>query len=139
MSDQLNLFNRTSLNPVSRVKEAMRQAIKSSELSREQVVDRMNELARVEGITTGRRAKAISIDTMEKWLSHSAEHLIPWKLLPIFCHVVNSISPFKPLLAALGASVIDKKEWLMLEWAKAEKEKRAIRRKQKLLEGKMDL
>lgn len=133
MLQQMDLFNRASLNPVPRMKEAMREAIKESGLSRDQVVDRMNELARAEGIPTGGRTKKLSIDMLEKWLSESAEHLIPWKLLPIFCYVVNSISPFKPLLAPLGAKVIDQKEELLLEWAKGENQKKAINKKQKLL------
>ena len=117
----------------------MRQSIKGSGLSREQVVDQMNELARAEGITTGGRAKEISIDLLEKWLSQSADHLIPWKLLPIFCFVVKSIDSMKPLLAPLDAHIINNEEWAMFEWSKAEKERRQILKRQKLLEGKMNL
>ena len=139
MSEQLTLFNGKSFNPIARVKEAMRRAIKQSELSREEVVFRMNELARVDGITTGGKAKKISTELLDKWLSHSVEHLIPWKLLPIFCHVVNSIDPIRPLLALLDAHVVSKDDWVMLEWARAERERRRIMKKQRLLEGKMNL
>lgn len=139
MSEQLTLFNGKSLNPIPRVKEAMRQAIKKCGLSREQVVDRMNELARVDGLTTGGRAREISIDLLEKWLSNSVDHLIPWKLLPIFCHVVNSIDPIRPLIALLDAQVISREEWTMLEWAKAEKERRQLRKRQRWLEGKIGI
>ena len=137
MSKQLSLFNGRSLNPIAHVKEAMRQAIKGTKISREQVVDRMNELARIEGMTTGGRAKAITTDLMDKWLSNSAEHLIPWKLLPIFCCVVECIDPIRPLVSLVDAHVISDREWEILEWAKLENKKRAINRKQRILEEKI--
>lgn len=99
----------------------------------------MNELARMEGMTTGGRAKEISTDLLDKWLSQSADHLIPWKLLPIFCHVVNSIDPIRPFIAMLDSHVISKEEFDMLVWSKLENKKRSIRKKQRILERKMGL
>jgi len=74
MSEQLSLFTNKSLDPTSKVKEAMRRAIKQSEISREEVAHRMNELAKIEGIKTGGRTQGISLNLLEKWLSQSAEH-----------------------------------------------------------------
>jgi hypothetical protein len=139
MSEQLSLFHNRSLDPTSKVKEAMRRAIKQSELSREEVVHRMNELAKIEGIKTGGRTQGISLNHFEKWLSQSADHLIPWKLLSIFCTVVKSIDPVRPLLGAAEAFVVTRDEWKLFEWAKTEKEKRSIRKKQKRLEEEMGL
>lgn len=135
MSEQLELFDGQSLNPVPRVKEAMRRAIKQSGLSRDQVVDSMNALNRVEGLSTNGRAKQISLDMLEKWLSDSADHLLPWKLFPVFCRVVNSINPIKALCAPLNAEVIDKTEAPLLRWARFEMEKRQIKKQQRRLEG----
>lgn len=138
MSDQLNLFNGHSLNPVPQVKEAMRNAIKASGKSREQVVDEMNDLARIEGIKTGGRAQEISLGIFEKWLSQSADHLISWKLLPIFCHVVNSIDPLRSLVGVLSAKVLRAEEVPLLEWAKAEKQRRTLGKKIRRLEGQIE-
>jgi len=139
MSEQLSLFSHKSFDPTSKVKEAMPRAIKQSKLSREEVAQAMNEMAKIEGIKTGGRSSGISTNLLEKWLSQSAEHLIPWKLLPIFCHIVKSVDPLRPLLGAADAFVITSQEWKLFEWAKAEKEKRALRKRQKLLEGEMGL
>jgi len=139
MSEQLNLWDRPSLNPVPRVKEAMRQALKACALSREQVVDRMNGLARAEGLSTNGRAKKASNDMLDKWVAESGEHLIPWKLLPIFCHVVGDLSPLKALAAPLGADVITIDEKKLLKLARAEREIKQLRRLKKQIETEIDL
>lgn len=138
MSEQYNLFDGQSLNPVSRVKEAMRLAIKQSKLSRDQVVDAMNDLARTEGLSTNGRAKQISIEMLDKWLSNSADHTIPWKYFPVFCRIVNSVDPIKALCAPLNAEVVDYKETSLLKWARYEMQKRKIKKHQKKLEGDLE-
>ncbi len=111
----------------------MRQAIKQSELSREEVAHRMNELAKIEGIKTGGRTSGISLNLLEKWLSQSADHVIPLKLLPIFCVVINSIDPLKPLLGTANAFVVTHQEWKLLEWGKLQKQKKNLIKKEKQL------
>jgi len=139
MSEQLFLWDRPSLNPVPRVKEAMRQALKSCGLSREHVVDKMNSLARAEGLSTNGKAKSATADMLDKWVADSGEHLIPWKLLPIFCHVVGDISPLRALTAPLGADVIDKNEKKLLKLARAEREIKKLQRLKKQIETEINL
>lgn len=134
MSEQLSIWDMPSLNPVPRVKEAMRISLKNCAMSREQVVDVMNNLARHEGLSTNGRAKKISLEMLDKWVSHSGEHIIPWKLMPIFCKVVKNILPMQMLVAPLGAEVINRDESRLLQWAKIEKEARRIRRAKKQIE-----
>jgi hypothetical protein len=134
MSEQMSLFDMASLDPVARVKEAMRQAIKASGFSRDQVVDLINDLARRDGIATNGRAKEVSPEILDKWLAPGAEHLMPWKLLPIFCRAVDSLEPMKALAAPLGARVIGREDAALLEWAKADRERRKIVKRQKRLE-----
>lgn len=139
MSEQLNLWDRPSLNPVPRVKEAMRQALKGCPLSREQVVDRMNGLARADGLATNGKAKAATADMLDKWVADSGEHLIPWKLLPIFCHVVGDLSPLRALVAPLGADIIDVNEKKLLKLARADREIKKLRRLKQQIETEIDL
>lgn len=134
MSRQLNLWDMPSLNPVPRVKEAMRQALKSSPLSRMQVVDKINELAKLDSISTNGKAQKATPEMLDKWVSQSGDHIIPWKLLPIFCKAVNDISPLRALVSPLGAEVINRDDARLLKWAKTEMESRKLRKIKKRLE-----
>ena len=133
---QRNLFDRPSLNPVPRLKAAMREALKGCGLSREQVVDRMNELASLEGLTTGGRNKKVTLPLLDKWVAEGApEHVIPTKFIPIFCEAVGDFRVLQVLAGCLGLTVIRPEEQKLLEWARAEVEKRRIaKRARKLAE-----
>jgi len=125
---QPSLFEQVSLDPTNRVKSAMREALKECRLSREQVVDEINRLAGVEGIKT-----KVSLSLLDKWVAASANHLIPWKLLPIFCQVTKSILPLQALVAPLGLQVIGPSEIKILEWGKVELQRRALSKKTRRL------
>lgn len=127
---QVKIFTQPSLNPTSKVKAAMREAVKECPLSREQIVDEMNRLANIDGVKV-----KISLALLDKWVAQSTPHIIPWKLLPIFCRVTGNILPIQALLAPLGADIIWDKDVRLLQWARVEIQKRAIsKRARKLLE-----
>ncbi|OQX50296.1 hypothetical protein B5M47_03965 [candidate division CPR3 bacterium 4484_211] len=125
---QRPLFSSPSLNPVSKVKAAIKQAIKGCGLSREQIVDEMNRLAKIENIHV-----KVSLSLLDKWVAQEATHIIPWKVLPIFCRVTGSILPLQALVAPLGATVITGKDLKLLEWAKVEIKRRELSRKTRQL------
>lgn len=129
---QLHLF-RPSLNPVPRLKSAMRQTLKECRYSREQVVDRLNELASREGLRTGRSDK-ISVALLDAWVAESKTgHVIPLELLPAFCLATESLAALEVVAASCGAGVIDERDSKILESAKLDLElKRLSRRKRKL-------
>lgn len=139
MSRQLNLWDMPSLNPIPRVKEAMRISLKECGLSRDQVVDEMNRLASLDGISTNGKAKKITADILDKWVSPGCDHIIPWKLLPIFCKVVGDLAPLRALVAPLGATLIDQEEANLLKWAKTEMQSRKLRKVKKKLEEEIGL
>jgi hypothetical protein len=139
MKEQLDLWTMPSLNPVPRVKEAMRQALKGSKWSREQVVEKINDLARAEGLSTNGRAQKATPEMLDKWVSQSGDHIIPWKLLPIFCRVVEDVGPLAALAAPVGAVVIDKQDALLLEWARAEIKGRQLKKRQRQLSERLEL
>ena len=118
---QLKIFEQPSLNPTSRVKAAMREAIKECPLSREQIVDEMNRLAGIEGVKV-----KISLALLDKWVAQSTPHIIPWKLMPIFCRITENVLPLQALLAPLGATIVWDKDVRLLQWARAEIQRRAL-------------
>ena len=97
-TSQLDLFG-PSLDIVPKLKACMVQCLAESSLSREQIVDRMNRLLSEAGINI-----TITKSSLDKWVSlSSTAHLIPLRLLPVFCRAVGSIEPMSVLAAPLGA------------------------------------
>jgi hypothetical protein len=65
-AQQLNLFG-PSLNVTSRLKTAMREAIRNCLLSREEIAERMKALASMDGLGGGRGSK-ISLPNLDAWV-----------------------------------------------------------------------
>jgi len=131
---QLGLWDRPSLDPTHRIKLAMKEAFRNTSLSREQVVDEMNRLAAAEGLTTNGRSQKVTPALLDKWLAPGAtQHIIPLKLLPIFCAVTGSVAPLQALAAPLSARVISAEEEKLLEWARLEVERRRLRKRARQL------
>jgi len=119
-----------SLDPTPRLKAAMKEALKNSPLSREEIVDEMNRLAAEEGITTNGRSQKITVTILDKWVAPAAkQHVIPLKYLPLFCKVTESLAPFQALIAPLAAQIISFDEAKLLEWAKLEIERRRLNKR----------
>ena len=131
---QKSLFECPSLDPIMKVKAAMQKTIRQCSLSREQIVDKMQELAEVEGIKT-----KISLSLLDKWVAQSAAHIIPWRLLPIFCKVTGSLEPIQALIAPLGVQIIFGDDIKVLAWAKAELQRRALNKKVRRLMEEIEL
>jgi len=124
---QLSLNEILGFDLVFELKRAMKKAIKEAEISREEVVDRMHKLARLENVNYGLKSQRITVALLDKWVAESATgHVIPTKLLPIFCRATNSIEPVSVLAKYLGFRVIGSEEVQILEWAKLELKRRKI-------------
>ncbi len=128
---QLDIFQ-PSLNPVSRLKAAMRLAIKEGRWSREQVVERMNEAAAIEGLSNG-RGQRLTVAALDGWMAESKGNMIPVGLLPLFCWAAENMGPLKVLAACLEGEVIGPEEKKLLEWARLEQEGRKLARRKKRL------
>jgi len=132
MTGQLNLFSR-NLNVVSRLKKAMRESVRKCSLSREQIADEMLHLGKGAGIVNG-RGTTISLANLDAWLADKKPNLIPVVYLPLFCHVVNDLSPIGVLALPFEADVIGRKDIKVLTWAKMEiQTKNLEKRKNRLL------
>jgi len=97
----------------------MRAAAKKCDLSRERIVDRMNDLAGRYGVGLVSNGR-LTLDTFEKWINPSElNRQMPMKALPIFCAVINDHSALDVLARPLGVMVIGEDDQRLLKWAKA--------------------
>jgi len=117
---QLSLFEVPTFNTVRDQKEAMNIAAKNCGLSRDQIVDQMNDLGRRYGINLVKgNGSRLTLDTLEKWLnSADITRQMPMKALPVFCAVVGDVGPLDVLAKPLGAKVIGPGDQKLLRWAK---------------------
>lgn len=114
-ASQMDLFG-PSVDIVPRLKAAMVHGLAESRLSREQVVERMNRLLAEAGVNV-----AITKASLDKWVSLSSPgHLIPLRLLPAFCQVVETTAPLAVLAAPLGAVIAGPREQRLMELGRAQ-------------------
>jgi hypothetical protein len=131
--EQLNLFRDVQLDPAAAIKLALREALKNCPLSREQVVDEMNRLADGAGFSVPPSKTTLAV--LDKWAAAGANaHLIPLKLVPIFCRATGSTLPLAALSAFTpGARIISADDYALLEWAKLERTSRQVRKQARRL------
>lgn len=132
---QLDMFIDVPRDPVPLLKNAMSSSLKDCPLSREQVVDVVNEQLRLAGVTCNGRKGEVTPAILDKWCALSAPgHVIPLRILPFFCKTVNSTLALEAYsLAFTGVEVISAERSRVLAWAEAEIElKRARSRARKL-------
>lgn len=127
-------------DPTPLVKSAMSEAIRASSLSREQIVDEMNRLMKLLDWTTNGRSQGVTTALLDKWVAPSAGHVIPLRLLPVFCRVVGSNLPLEAFARTFqGARVIDLDDAKLLQWAKSEVELRKAKKRARKLAQEVGL
>ncbi|MCE5242892.1 MAG: hypothetical protein LLF99_06810 [Desulfobacteraceae bacterium] len=132
---QLHIRDQLALDPTDYLKIAMAESLKNCQRSREQVVDEINRLAVIAGITTEGKAQKISVAVLDKWVARSAHaHIIPTRYLPIFCQVTGSLLPLQALMpASFGAEIVSAEDAALLQWARVEQERRRLQKQSKHL------
>ena len=126
---QLDLWTKPDLDPTTRLKAAMREALRLSGISREKVVTDMNDLAAEAGLTTNGRGEKVTLAILEKWVAPSANgHRVPIHYLSIFCLVTRSFLPLEALAVAIGCHVVGNEDVKLLEWARVETTRRKLGR-----------
>lgn len=131
MMKQHALPIRKNLNSGHDLKAAMNLAAQKTDLSRLQIMDRMQDLCGQYGIS-----HRISVDMLEKWLNpRDASRWMPLPLLPVFFEVVGTCAPARELVAPFGGEVIDPGEARKLAWAKKKLAARELGREIKALES----
>ena len=119
---QMELWENIISDPGPSMKASMNEAIKRCSLSREEIVDRINGLAQLVGITCNGRTQKVTLSLLDKWVAPGAKNYnIPIRLLPIFCKVVGSNLPLQAYSSFFeDARIISTEDHKKLEWAKAE-------------------
>lgn len=90
-------------------------------LSRAQLVDRMNEIASMNGvkITTG-RTRLLTTNILDKWLApHDTDDVPPIAALEVFMLAVNSFEPLNVLAEFNGCTLLAREEVPFYEYGKA--------------------
>ena len=120
MVKQLNLFNKQSFNTTRELKECMAEVVSASGLSREEFLDRMNQLADRFGVRLVKgNGHSLRMATFEKWLNPNNHENIPSpNSISIFCEVGDSAAPLQVLANPIGCDVISEKDRKLLLWAK---------------------
>lgn len=136
--DQADLFTPSLLNVDFAVKDAMNQAAKNCSLSREQIVDKMNNLASGYQIRLNQgNAKSLTTAMLEKWLSREDPRRIGYHALVVFCKVTGSLEPISALAAPLCGRVISGEQIMRLEWAEAQIDLKKAKKRAKQLDDEV--
>lgn len=125
MVTQLGLFTTApTLNVLRDLKTAMAKAARETGLSRDELCDRINQIADRYGVRLVKgTGQNMTLDTFEKWLNpEDKERVIPVKALTVFCAAVGSLEPFQVMIAPLGGRVIDDKQAKLLQLAELDQE-----------------
>lgn len=124
----------------SAMRDADRAAQKKLSMSRDNIVDAMNELADRAAITCNGNARRVTVNIYNKWLSASEKHNIPLRLLPIFCMAVKSNRPLEVYATFFDSiRVISVDDIKKLEWAEVEITKRQLNKQSKKLASEVGL
>lgn len=132
-SDQGDLFRQLETEPVTgedldihfellgAITACLREA-RGRGLSRERIVDRMNELLPEAG-------RPITKRQLDKWTANSVEFSeFPARYLPAFCAAVESPLPILVLARALGRELVDAREAKAMRLGEAQVEVGRLRR-----------
>ena len=125
---QLDLFTEQNLNVVSEIKRQIRLALSKTNLSRDQVVDQMNDLAIKNNLK-----RVVTKTALDSWCKDSDPGRMPTVTgLVLFCRILSTIDPIRALTRPLGCEVIEPEEKKILAWGKAEIFKKRAAKKAKL-------
>lgn len=137
---QLSLFDETTrlAGVMDAIRAAMRTAASEGD-GRKVLSDRINAIARASGIRlTGGNVRAISDETLNKWLSPSdASH--PPSILAVlaFCLATGSHEPLRVMARCLGVEVMTDEDRRYRDYGKAVLDAKASRKRLRKLEEDM--
>lgn len=139
MVKQLSLFNQPSLNINKAVKVQMALSVKESDWSREEILERMNDLAGRNGVRLMKgNGKILTMTSFEKWLNVSAmEHNPPTNSLVIFCAAIGDNRASRVAMLPLGDTYVEDSDAKLLLWAKEYQRAKSARQKMKKLEAEL--
>ncbi len=127
---QRGLWENIVTDPGPALKTAMNEVVKDCSLSRDQIVDEMNRLSMVAGITCNGRSQKVTTAVLNKWCAPASKsYHIPLRLLPIFCRVVGNNLPLRVYSSFFQEThIISNEDLKKLKWAEVEIEARKNRK-----------
>jgi hypothetical protein len=139
MVKQLNLFSQPSLNVGKSLKEQLALSAKDSRYSRDELLDRMNDLADRYGVRLVKgNGRGLTMATLEKWLNPEAmQHTPGINGLLVFCAALDDLEPMREVLAPLGGMLIDESDVKLLLWAKEYHRAKDARSRMRKLESEL--
>ena len=136
-----SLLNLPTLCVDADIAASMSRIVEASGLSREQVVDKLNEAAIRYGVRIcSGSAHALSLPTFEKWLNPNEPGNVPSiRALNLFCHVLGVIEPLDLLAQShgWGCRVIDAEAAKVLEIAQIGREIDVLRARKRKKEEEL--
>lgn len=121
---------------VPAMRAAMNRAAGADEAGRKLLVDKINAIAASAGVRlTAGNTKAISKDTLDKWLAPGdREHTPSILAVAVFCAATGSHEPLRMLARSLGLDVMNEEDRKLKDYGRACMNERAARKRKKLLE-----
>ena len=119
------------------IKAAMRAVAGDPEgAGRKALPEKINAIARASGIKlTGGNARAISEDTLHKWLSPSDEsHPPSIHAVLAFYLATGSDAPLRAMLQSVGLDVMTKKDKKLRDLGERERQAKDLRKRRRMLE-----
>ena len=115
---QPSLLDHKGLNVGPDLKESMNRADRKSDLSREEILDRMIYLAKCDGINF-----KVGLATFQKWLNpEEAAHLPTIHGIILFCSALGTLGPLSVIVRPLRGQLIEGCDIDLLELAKLQRE-----------------
>lgn len=107
---------------------------------RKALPDKINAVAAMSGLKlTGGNSRAVSKDTLDKWLSPSDEsHPPSIQALLAFVVATGDPAPLRAMLRAVGLDVMTAEDRLYRDLGKLDAEMRAARKRRKMLEAGLE-
>ncbi len=118
------------------MRAAMNRSAGEDETGRKQLVDRLNTVSRDAGIRlTAGNAKAISKDTLDKWLNpNDRDHTPSVAAVAAFCCATRDPAPMRVLLRVLGLDLMTEEDRKLRDYGRACLAEREARKAKKRLE-----
>ena len=138
MPRQLTLFENHIPDMEPLLKAAMNQVAKRCGLSREQIVDRMNEIAARGGFRLNRNARALSLDVLEKWLNPFERDYVPGhNALQAVVYATGDTEVLRVVASVQGLDLVGGEDLKILQAAKIERQIQTLKRQKRQLEQEL--
>ncbi|WP_285906415.1 hypothetical protein [Pseudodesulfovibrio pelocollis] len=123
------------------LKACMQSALASAapHLSRAQLVDRMNEIARQSGVKiTSGRTRLLTANILDKWLApNDTDDIPPLMAVEVFMLAIGNFAPLGLLAEFHGCKLLTPEEALLYEYGKAKFESKERTRQLRKLESEL--